>query len=79
MAEFSEDGRRIVILDERCPDDIVLDLIGLADQCGKRQYWNAISRLISLPRKFTYRFDCCLKKRPMPDEEGGTQYPRMTL
>ena len=39
---------RQIEVDARCPDSIVMMLVGIAEQCGKCQYWNATWRTIEL-------------------------------
>lgn len=36
--------REGIMLDERCPENIGLELYGISEQCGKVHYWNAAWR-----------------------------------
>jgi hypothetical protein len=42
---------QVVLLDNRCPENIVHDLMHIADQCGKQQGFNAMCCLADLQKK----------------------------
>lgn len=44
---------RTIQIDDRCPAAIVTELIGIADQCVKHQFFNAIIRTTFLVQLLT--------------------------
>lgn len=35
---------RKIEVDERCPDLLIIEMMGIIEQCGKKQYFNALIR-----------------------------------
>ena len=54
---------KTIEIDERCSNDILTVLVGIADQCAKRQYWNAIQRTHGLMQLLFRSFDDILKRK----------------
>jgi len=54
---------RVVVSQERLDGDIVLSLAGIADQCRKLHYWNAIFRTHKLLERLFVLFNDVLKGR----------------
>ena len=52
---------KTIEVDERCSNDILTVLVGIAEQCGKTQYWNAIQRTHLLMKLLFRKFDDILK------------------
>jgi hypothetical protein len=42
---------QIVLMDNRCPNNIIHDLMHIAEQCGKQQGFNAMCCLADLQKK----------------------------
>lgn len=59
------------MLDERCPDDIRRELFGIAEQCGKNQYLNAIGRALRLSDMVYRRFGAIIKGAAIGEAEKG--------
>lgn len=57
----NDEYRDSLKIDNRCPSWFRTELVGLADQAAKCQWWNVIARLTALSRDAQVEFDKCLK------------------
>lgn len=64
---FDPQYHKLTYVDNRCPDLIRVELVGIAEQCGKRHYFNAIIRATQLITFLTQcAIDCVNGRDPNP-------------